>query len=122
MVCTWFQTRHWKNTSALFTHAVNVTTDNYVAHYSLGLALGREGKIEESMKHSYEALRIKPDYAEAHNNLGVALAKQGRVKEAVEHFSEALRINPDYDKARENLEKARLIMKRKGLILDGTSN
>lgn len=122
MVCTWFQTRHWKNTIALFTHAVNVTTDNYVAHYSLGLALGREGKIEESMKHSYEALRIKPDYAEAHNNLGVALAKQGRVKEAVEHFSKALRINPDYDKARENLEKARLIMKRKGLILDGTSN
>ena len=121
MVCTWFQTRLWKNTIALFTQAVNVTTDNYIEHYSLGLALGREGKIEESMKHFYGALRIKPDYAEAHNNLGVGLAKQGRVKEVVEHFSEALRINPDYDKARENLKKVRLFRKKKGLILDGTS-
>lgn len=118
MVCTRLQTRYWKDPIALFTHAVNVTADNYVAHYSLGLALGREGKLEESMKHSYEALRIKPDYAEAHNNLGTALAKQGRLKEAVAHFSEALRINPDYHKARENLDKAHLIMRKRGLTSD----
>ena len=122
MVCTWFQARHWKDTITLFTHAVNVTANNYVAHYSLGLALGKEGKLEESMEHSYKALRIKPDYADAHNNLGTALAKQGRMKEAAAHFSEALRINPDYQKARENLEKALFILRKRGLISDSTSN
>ena len=112
MVCSWFQARHWKDQITLFTHAVNVTANNYVAHYNLGLALGKEGKLEESMEHSYEALRIKPDYADAHNNLEVALAKQGRLKEAAAHFSEALRINPEYDRARENLDKALLLMRK----------
>ena len=112
MVCSWLQARHWKDQITLFTHAVNVTSNNYVAHYNLGLVLGQEGKLEESMEHSYEALRIKPDYAEAHNNLGVALAKQGRLQEAAAHFSEALRINPKYDRARDNLDKALFLLKK----------
>jgi Flp pilus assembly protein TadD len=58
----------------------------------MGLALVRQGKIDEAIKHFYEALKIRPDYAAVHNNLGAALAKQGRIEEATKHFSEAVRI------------------------------
>jgi len=112
MVCSSLQVKHWKNSVTLFEHTVSVTANNPTAHYNLSLALGKKGMLQESMKHSYETLRIRPNYADAHNNLGVALTKQGRLQEAVFHFTEALRINPEYGKARRNLDKV-LLIKRK---------
>jgi Flp pilus assembly protein TadD len=58
----------------------------------MGIALVRQGKINEAIGHFREALKIRPNYAAVHNNLGAALAKQGRIEEATRHFSEALRI------------------------------
>jgi hypothetical protein len=36
MICTWRQLHHWRNTAELFKHALEVTTDNYVAHNNFG--------------------------------------------------------------------------------------
>ena len=51
MVITWLQVPHWTNTITLFEHALDVTTNNYVAHNNLGIALAREGKTAEAMNH-----------------------------------------------------------------------
>lgn len=103
IVLTRQQVGFWKNSITLFDHAIEVTTDNYVAHSSIAVGLARVGRIPEAIKHVTEGLRIKPDNAEAENNLGGLLARQGKIDEAIEHYRDAVRIRPDYATARFNL-------------------
>ncbi|MGA1826320.1 MAG: tetratricopeptide repeat protein [bacterium] len=113
MIVSWRQTGSWKNSSALFEHALHVTDNNYVAHNGMGNVLKKKGKITEAIEHYTEAIRLKPANAIAHNNLGNALKKQGKIREAIEHYREALRINPDYASAYNNLGNA---FKKQGKI------
>lgn len=115
MTCTWFQLRHWKNSITLFTHTLNVTENNYLAHNSLGAALEKRGSINEAIRHFREALAIKPDGVQAHYNMGVVLEKQGKIGEAIRHLSEALRFKPDFANAHYNLGIA---LKRQGNLKD----
>ena len=97
------QLQNWESSTALWTHTLEVTTGNNLAHNNLGNALAKQGKFNDAIAQYSEALRIKPDYAFAQNNLGRVLANQGRVSGAIEHYSEALRIDPDYADAHNNL-------------------
>jgi Flp pilus assembly protein TadD len=103
MVITRLQINHWQNNVALFKHALHVTSNNFLAHNNLGVALAEQGKDDEAISHYSEALRIKANYTYAHYNLGNALAKQGKVQEAITHYTEALRIKADYTDAHYNL-------------------
>jgi len=103
MVGSWLQVAHWKNSIKLFKHALDVTTNNYVAHYTLGHALALQGNLAGAIFHCNEALQINPNYAEAHNNLGNALALQGNLVGAISHYNKALQINPDHAEAHRNL-------------------
>ena len=89
------QARYWRNTMALWAHALEVTSENYVAHNGLGVALVDQGRNDEAIAHYSEALRFKPNFREAHNNLGNALVSLGRSAEAIPHFSKALLLKPD---------------------------
>ena len=102
-VVTWFQLKHWRNSETLFRHALAVTRDSAVAHYSLGIALVQQDRLSEGMAHLEQAVRLKPDYPEAHNNLGYALLQQGKVAEAIGHVEEAVRLKPEYAEAYCNL-------------------
>jgi len=97
------QVQYWESGTALWTHALEVTTGNYVAHTDLGVVLARQGRTDEAIREFREALRIKPGYAEGHNKLGRALAGQGKLDEAIAHYSEALRTDPAFAEARNNL-------------------
>ena len=103
MSYTSIQIRHWQNSVTLFQHTLEVTSDNWLGHNSLGNALGAEGEIGDAIAHYRESLRIKPGHARAHNNLGISLAKQKKLDEAIAHFGEALRIKPDFADAHYNL-------------------
>ena len=98
-----FQVRHWKTSTTLFTHALGITSDNWLIHYNLGVTLAKEGKLNEAISHYSEALRIKKNYAIAHNNLGIVLSMQGKTEEAIDHYSEALHIDPDNPETHNNL-------------------
>ena len=97
------QVEYWKDSETLFRHALDVTRDNWLAHYNLGIALEQTGKTEEAIAHYEQALRIKPNYAEAHNNLGVMFEHQDKLPEAIAHYEQALRIKPDSGGAHNNL-------------------
>ena len=97
------QLRHWQSSSHLWSHALDVTKENHVAHNNLGLALAGEGKAEEAISHYKEALRIRPAYATARTNLGAALSKQGKLDEAIANYNEVLRAKPDMAEAHLNL-------------------
>ena len=102
-ICTWFQTCHWKNSIALFTHTLNATADNYVAHNYLGLALAEEKRNEEAISHYCEAVRIKPNFAEARINLGKGYFGQGDVDGAIAELRRAILLAPRSPEAHYNL-------------------
>jgi len=103
MLMTWKQVGYWRNSITLFEHTLKFTSNNYLAHTNLGLALYNQGREAEAIEHYLQALRIKPDYVIAHNNLGATLDNQGRTAEAIEHYLQALQIKPDFEKAHHNL-------------------
>jgi len=103
MALAWKQVRHWEHSTALFDHAINVTTDNCLAHMKLGEALAEQNKNTEAIQHYLEALRINPDFAQVHFNLGNVHASLGNLEDAVYYYNEALQKKPDFAKAHNNL-------------------
>jgi tetratricopeptide (TPR) repeat protein len=116
---TWQQCGYWKNSISLFSHVLQATKDNYLAHNNLGTALAADGKYEEAIAHYREAIKINPTFTITHFNLGAFLAAQGRNEEAIAHYLAAIKINPNYDDAYYNL--ANLYMKQ-GKIAEAIDN
>ena len=102
-ICTWLQVGHWQNSIALFTHTLNATANNHVAHNYLGLALADEKRSEEAISHYFEAVRIKPNFAEARINLGKGYFGQGDVDGAIAEFRRAILLTPRSPEAHYNL-------------------
>lgn len=107
------QAGYWRDSMTLFSHALEVTTDNELAHNNLGIALGDAGRTEEAREQYREALRISPTDPDANYNYGIALAGQARYKEAVEYFQRSLQSRPDSPKALDNLGNALARLGRK---------
>jgi tetratricopeptide (TPR) repeat protein len=97
------QVRYWENDNLLWTHALEVTSGNYVAHNNLGTALVKEGKPQEALAHYAEALRIRPDYLDVYYNVGTIFMDQQRFGDAMAAYSEVLRRKPDHAYAHNNV-------------------
>ena len=93
------QTSYWRDNIALWTHALECTPDNSIAHNNLGGSLFKQGRTEEAIAHYRAALWLDPSHAKVHYGLGIALAKQGHPEEAMSHYREAFRIRPDFAEA-----------------------
>jgi len=104
--CTYRQAGYWRNSSTLFGHALNVTTDNYIAHLNFGNTLIKDEKIAEAMSHYRKAVEIHPAYADAHYNLGVAFALQAAYERAVKEYRTAVDLEENHIKARLRLAEA----------------
>jgi tetratricopeptide (TPR) repeat protein len=102
-ICAHRQTSYWKNSITLFSHANQVTQNNYLAYYDLGVSYGKLGRITEAIEAYKNAVRIKPAYVEAYYNLGNACSALGRYTEAIEVYKQAIRIQPDLIDAHNNL-------------------
>ena len=106
LLATWLQVRHWRDSETLFSHALEVTEDNYMAYNHLGIHFINQGKLDRALRMFETTIRLKPSYSHAYNNLGVVLAKQGNLDEAVVEFKKALELNPNFLIFRRNLAMA----------------
>ena len=100
------QIRFWRDSEALFRHAVQVTRDNYLAYNNLGFYLSGQGRTAEAMENYRLSLKINPAYEDALNNLGYALAGQKKYAEAIPLYEAALRIRPNHAEVHNNLGNA----------------
>jgi Tfp pilus assembly protein PilF len=92
----------WRSSNDLWSHALEVTKDNYVAEDYIGSALLVEtyestGQrySDEATAHFRNALRINPHDAIGHLNVGADDHEHGRLQEAIEHYSEMLKCTND---------------------------
>jgi Flp pilus assembly protein TadD len=98
------QLRHWRDSTALFRHALAVTQNNHVAHAYLGTALLAEGRTGEAIGHYRESLALRPDQLTVVNNLAWLLATgaDARLRDptlAVELALRAARLSDESDPA-----------------------
>ena len=56
------QLAHWRDTRALFAHALAVDPTNAMAHASLGRFAERDGRYSDALAHYDEAFRLAPDF------------------------------------------------------------
>jgi len=88
----WVQTSHWKNTITLFSHAIEVTGGNVVAHNNLGNALRAAGRYDQAHEHLSKALALNPKFTAIHNNFGKLMMDQRRFADAQRHYEQSLRL------------------------------
>jgi tetratricopeptide (TPR) repeat protein len=79
--------------------SLELNPKNAKAHAILGIALVRQGRLEEANGHLLEAIRLDPADYEAHYTLGQAMTRQNKFDEAIKHFSTVLQLRPDYAQA-----------------------
>lgn len=89
LIVTSIQITYWRNSITVFTHALKVTEDNYVADACLGQALETIGDNADALKICQEGVRLDPDYSPGQFFLGVALWKEGDPQAAYEHLDMA---------------------------------
>ena len=104
--CAHIQASYWRNGESLWSHAIAVTSENFIAHDGLGQFLLDHGRLDEAIDQFQIALNIAPKYPMARTNLGIALSKKGRVDEAIAHFQTVLEDYPNDTKAHLNLGTA----------------
>jgi tetratricopeptide (TPR) repeat protein len=106
LACTWNQLKSWQSSEKLFRHAVEVTSDNYIAYDGLGTALEALGRREEALACCAESVRLQPRYSQGQCDLGVLLLRMGRLEEAVQHLTAAMTNSPTFAHAHSSLGKA----------------
>ena len=100
---TWIQLDYWRNSQTLFSRALSVTADNYVAHSNMGALFARKGNLQDAGLHYREALRIQPGDLEANYNLANLLLREGKFGEALPYYEKAIRVRPDFAPAHNNM-------------------
>jgi tetratricopeptide (TPR) repeat protein len=91
---TSIQIGYWQNSEKLFLHAIEVTTDNFVAENCLGKAFEKAGQNDRALVLYLDAVKIAPRYPQAQFNLAISLLVFGKTKEALEHLRTAAQLEP----------------------------
>ncbi len=98
-ITTWIQLGYWRDNATLFSHALDVTENNYFAHYGLALEYQRQGKPGLAIAEHMKSLEIEPRDSVVQFDLGFLLDAQGRSIEGLKYLEEAIRLNPGFAQA-----------------------
>ena len=89
-----------------FEKVLEVRPNDAVMNVNLGMALMKQGQLDEALKACERAISIKPELFEAYDNMGLILKDQGKLHKAIMAHQQALSINSDYYRAYYNLGNA----------------
>ena len=99
---TWRQIGVWRSSFDLWSHALDVTRDNFMAEDYVGSAIlldnyQKTGQrySEAALVHFKNAVRINPEDPISHLNLGADLHEHGQLQEAIEQYQQVLNLTSD---------------------------
>jgi tetratricopeptide (TPR) repeat protein len=84
---------YWKDSASLWSRAVAVTKNNFMAHFCLGSIVWKS-EPDKALAEFQASVAIYPDYAEAQRDFAFLLQKDGRFSEAITHYQKAIRLEP----------------------------
>jgi tetratricopeptide (TPR) repeat protein len=91
---SFYQVQTWQSSETLFTHALEVSADNYVAHHNLGAVLWEEGRREAAVRHFNEAARIRAPFLRHQLAAANAAVQREAYGEAIPRLTRVLMITP----------------------------
>ncbi len=97
------QLGYWKDSGALYRHALAVNPNNYLVHTYYGAYLREQHQLEQARMECEKAVQLNPAYALGHAFLSGVLLLEGKKSEAVSEVRTALMYEPDLRVARVNL-------------------
>ena len=89
------QIGYWRSSFDLWSHALAVTRNNFIAEDNLGGALILRGKVEEAHLHFEAAVRINPRDPMGRSNLGTYDQMNNRMREAVEQYEAVITLTSE---------------------------
>ncbi|MGH9538650.1 MAG: tetratricopeptide repeat protein, partial [Terriglobales bacterium] len=89
------QLAYWGNNYDLWTHALAVTENNFIAEDNLGGALLLLGKPDEAYLHFQAAAKINSRDPMSRSNLGAYFQEHGRLNEAIEQEKRVIDLTSD---------------------------
>jgi protein O-mannosyl-transferase len=92
---THIQIRYWHDDFRLWSRALAVTRNNYVAENNFALALIKQGKPEEAITHFRAASAIEPLDPASELNLGIYAQEHGDYQQAIARYEFVLRLATD---------------------------
>ena len=72
-------------------------------HEELAVRLATAGRVEQSIEHLEQAIRLDPNRATAHYNLATALVRRGEIGAAMARYRQVLALDPNHAGAHNNL-------------------
>jgi protein O-mannosyl-transferase len=102
-VVTEKQLTYWRDDESLFSHAMQVTTNNVDAMVNYGVALENKGKPMEAIVQYRQAEKLAPSSYISHTDLGNLLYYTGDTNGALEQFQEAVKLKPDLSPLHDHL-------------------
>ena len=90
-----------------FKRIIELDSENYRAHYNLGIAYFNLNRFEEALNSYKIALSIKPDHKHVYYNIGLLHEKTENLENAIEAYEKALEIDPNYIYAMHSLKVVR---------------
>jgi Flp pilus assembly protein TadD len=102
-VLTYARNAVWKDEMTLWEDVVTKSPNKARGHFSLGVVLGKMGRLDEAIKEFQTSLNLEPNQIKIHLNLGIIYASQGKVDDALKEYETALTIDPKDPAAHYNL-------------------
>lgn len=89
------QLAYWRDDFTLWTRALAVNPNNFVAENNLGFALIHMGKRDEAIAHFRTASALEPDDPTSQFNLGIYAQEQGDLPHAAMRYESVLQLTSD---------------------------
>ena len=105
---TWTQAHVYRDLEMLWRDTLAKNPGCWMAHNNLSVILIEEGRMDEALRHSEQALQLKSDDPDIYGSLGTALWQSGKIPEAIQRYEQALRSTPNSAGAHINLGNALL--------------
>jgi protein O-mannosyl-transferase len=86
------QIGYWKDSYALWSRSLQVTSPNHEAENNLGVMLMDDGRLEEALPHLRAAAALNPLSPIDNLNLARCEQRQGDLAQAVEHYQTVIRL------------------------------
>jgi len=103
ILCLAFQTLNrntvWRDEFTLYRITESCAPNNFRVQYNLGNAYYRAGDLEQALRHTEIAFRLRPGFPRVNYNLGVIYAAAGRRGEAETMYRRAIKLDPAYARA-----------------------